>query len=89
MPLAIFRRAKAKIIKQALRQGHRITISEQTGSGTIAADVIGINCFLGAIWGDSSARGVEVLAIIYRDVREAVAVGKGFSLVATELADGC
>jgi hypothetical protein len=89
MPLAIFRRAKAKVIKQALGQGHRIAISEQTAAGTVAADVIGINCFLGAIWGNSSAGGVEVLAIIYRDVREAVAVGEGFSLVTAELADGC
>jgi len=88
MPLAIFRGAKAQIIEQALKQRVRITVGEQTAAGAVAADVIRVDGFLGAVRGDSSTGRVEVLAVSYRDVWEGHTVGERFGLVAAELVDG-
>jgi hypothetical protein len=87
VPLAVFRRAKAKIKIQALSQRHRIPISEQVTTGAVATDIICVQGLLGAVWPDSATGGVEALAVGDRDVGEAVAVAEGFGLVAAEVGD--
>jgi len=88
MPLSVFRRAKAKIKIQALRQGLQVPISEIIAAGTVAADTVYVQRCLGAVWRDSAAGGVEALAVENGDVRKALAVCEGFSLVTAKLADG-